>query len=418
MIEGGSLKWGLFKSSQWTALWLFFIVQTILSMGTYTISVVAPFLKNDWNYSRTQIGSLTSAIFLGALMSSFLIGWITKKSNPKKTTILTGFLLGTALVIFPYSGIFALSFIAMLIAGFSYGIFNPTSTLALVHWFEPRKRGTAIAVKQTGVTLGAGFSAIFISYIISHTGKWQYSYLWIVVLLLLSVFCFFLFYEDVLPSEQQKGTTENKGNWLTILKNRNVIFGSLASLILAGIQYTFAAHFVLYLTNENKMSFSITTMAVFIAQIAGSAGKLWWGLISDFVFKGKRKGVFITICGLSTIALAGFGFVYPHMSVLILMILVSIFGFTSLGYAGIFMTFLSESGSSSQMGTALGIGSMFMYIGILIFPPLSGWIADVAGSYRYVWFGLSGITIVATILLSCTKEPSTAAILTENEKIL
>ncbi|EKN66962.1 major facilitator superfamily protein [Neobacillus bataviensis LMG 21833] len=396
----------LIRSSQWMALSLFFLVQTILSMGTYTISVVTPFLKNDWHFTRAQIGALTSALFLGALLSSIVVGWITETFKPKTITILSVIVLGITMLIFPYTGIFTFSFLIMVIAGASYGIYNPTSTLALVQWFETRKRGTAIAIKQTGVTLGAGLSAILISFIVSHTGNWQYSYLWIALLLLLSVSCFFLFYQDALTEEEQSGNIENQGNWLTLLKNRNVLFGSLASMILAGIQYTFAAHFVLYLTNENKLSFAVTAMAVFIAQISGSVGKICWGLMSDFVFIGKRKGVFLSICGLSTLAIAGFGLVTPHISVFLLVFLVIIFGFTALGYAGIYMTFLAESIDSSQIGKALGVGNMFMYIGILICPPLAGWAADAAGSYRNVWFGLSGLSIAATILLTRTKESS------------
>ncbi|MBO0959992.1 MFS transporter [Neobacillus sp. MM2021_6] len=396
----------LIGSSQWMALSLYFFVQTILSMATYTISVVTPFLKDDWHFTRSQIGALTSAIFLGALMSTLLVGWMTEKFKPKMITILSATLLGFTMLLFPYTGIFMLSFLVMVVAGISYGIYNPTSTLALVQWFESTKRGTAIAIKQTGVTLGAGLSAIFISFIISSTGKWQYGYLWNALLLLLSVSCFFLFYQDVPTKEQKKGNSGKQENWLTLVKNRNVLFGSLASMILAGIQYTFAAHFVLYLTNENKLSFAVTAMAVFIAQISGSVGKICWGLMSDFVFIGKRKGVFLSICGLSTLAIAGFGLITPDISIIFLILLVIIFGFTGLGYAGIYMTFLAESIDSSLIGKALGIGNMFMYIGILICPPLAGWAADVAGSYRYVWFGLSGLSIVATMLLTLTKETS------------
>lgn len=66
-----------------------------------------------------------------------------------------------------------------------------------------------------------------------------------------------------------------------------------------------------------------------------------------------------------------------------------VFGFTGVGWNGVFVTMLSEIAGKDQAGTAVGIGLTLLQIGVLTITPTFGFIVDLSGSYDVSWIGLS-----------------------------
>ena len=48
------------------------------------------------------------------------------------------------------------------------------------------------------------------------------------------------------------------------------------------------------------------------------------------------------------------------------------------------------------LGFTMGVGSLAAIIG----PTLAGWVFDTLGSYRLLWFGYIGLSIIAILLIS------------------
>src|SRR5699024_6193630 len=75
---------------------------------------------------------------------------------------------------------FTSSFIVLLllitISGFAYGASHPTTNRGIIYWFKVKERGTAMEIKQMGVTLGSALAALVLLPLANNHG-WQTAFL-------------------------------------------------------------------------------------------------------------------------------------------------------------------------------------------------------------------------------------------------
>lgn len=84
--------------------------------------------------------------------------------------------------------------------------------------------------------------------------------------------------------------------------------------------------------------------------------------------------------------------------------LVLLYGFTSLGWHGLFITLISELAGPESQGRSVALAMTFLYTGIIFGPPAFGYLVDHSGSYRLAWLVLAGILTVGAGLLLLVRE--------------
>ena len=82
------------------------------------------------------------------------------RSGVKRTLVLGQVVIAAGLIAVNTSGSFGVLIVLMARAGFGYGMVNPTSTKAVVAWFPPRQRATAMGLKQVGLPFGGMLGAV------------------------------------------------------------------------------------------------------------------------------------------------------------------------------------------------------------------------------------------------------------------
>lgn len=75
-----------------------------------------------------------------------------------------------------------------------------------------------------------------------------------------------------------------------------------------------------------------------------------------------------------------------------------------MGWNGIYLTLASELAGLNVAGLAVGLSSTFAFLGIVVFPPIFGYLVDVGFSYRFAWAALALTTLVPVILLRWVHE--------------
>ena len=60
-------------------------------------------------------------------------------------------------------------------------------------------------------------------------------------------------------------------------------------------------------------------------------------------------------------------------------------GFCLIGWQGLWVAMVSELAPEGRAATAVGFALMFTSVGIIVWPPLLGFAADAAGSFRWSW---------------------------------
>jgi MFS family permease len=84
---------------------------------------------------------------------------------------------------------------------------------------------------------------------------------------------------------------------------------------------------------------------------------------------------------------------------------VFVFGFSMIGWNGIFLTLVAEIAGSNRAGMATGISLSIGFLGILLGPPAFGYLVDKTGSYSTAWLLFFFMMALATAFMGFVHEP-------------
>src|SRR5262249_2555429 len=141
------------------------------------------------------------------------------------------------------------------------------------------------------------------------------------------------------------------------------------------------------------------------AQIAGTLGRVAFGLLSDRVFGGRRL-IVLVLAGAATAGLCaappgpglagpGRGRRPPPPAS----------GWPGSAGAGVPHPLLAEIAGRDSAATAVGLCLAISSIGVIAGAPLFGLAADRLGGYDWSWYGLALAMLLALALLSGVREP-------------
>ena len=134
--------------------------------------------------------------------------------------------------------------------------------------------------------------------------------------------------------------------------------------------------------------------------------RLPYGWLAD-IFK-KNYLLFISF-SLISVSLFLFSFVGGG-SLLLVVLFVIVYGLGLGGVTPIMMPIVREYFGTRHFGTIFGLLNVFMTLGVVVAPPLVGWVYDVRGVYHPAWLVLGGLIMAGAILIltmpSSAPEPS------------
>src|SRR5215470_10757128 len=116
---------------RWIVLSLATLMQLGVSLPQQTPAAIGPVLSRSLGLSRAELGLLTSAIWGGMLIGMLPFGMLVDRYGERSMLLAGGALL----------------------AGFLLVASRAT-------WFEPHLRGTAMGIRQTGVTAAGVLAAV------------------------------------------------------------------------------------------------------------------------------------------------------------------------------------------------------------------------------------------------------------------
>ena len=369
----------------------------VASFCNLSIPPLAPFLREELHLTHAQVGMLMSFFYIGVVAASLLFGWISDFLGERWALILGFGIQGAFMIGFAWIHTFFLGGILLLLSGIGYSSVNPATTKGVVRWFPPQGRATAMGVKQTGIPLGGILAALTLPPLASSYG-WRTAIILagVITLIFISVARIGMPPAPALPNERSR---MRWGQLREVLSNRSIVALSVMGLFLAGAQLSIITHLVLYLKNEYHFSSVLAGIYLAVAQVGGTAGRIGWGLASDFLARGRRKLILLIIGIIAIIQLLLLNRIGTNISGGILFWFIGLLGGTTIGYHGVLFGLMGEIVRKEVVGLATGFSLTITFLGIVLFPPIFGHLVDRLGSYSQAWDLLALSWVVAILIL-------------------
>jgi len=300
----------------------------------------------------------------------------------------------------------------------------PACVVAMTAWFSNRERGRMYGIWSTAHSIGEGLNFLVIGSIVALFG-WRFGYFVPAVLCTAVALGVYLWVREPprtmgLPPVADwkndhwegaaKPATEPKllVTQLSILKIPSVWILALASAMTYVTRYAMNSWGVLYLQEARGYSLPQAGSLLFVSTLAGVAGAVAFGYISDKFF-GARRPPANLLFGLLELAGLGLIFFGPTNNFVLLSGMV-LFG---LGMTGLITSvgglFATDICPKRVVGAAMGLIGVFSYLGAAVQEQISGALIDkgmtMVGGHRHYDFGPAilfwvGASVVSLVLAS------------------
>jgi ACS family hexuronate transporter-like MFS transporter len=388
------------KMTPWIMLVWLLLVQIMVAFVGRSIGPLAPFIAEGLELSKAQVGLLPAALFLGNAIISIPAGWYADLIGTRKMLLFISIILSLSILLASVSPLFYVVLFCLVLGGFGYGAMHPVSSRGIIFWFSLKQAGTAMGIKQMGVTIGSALAALVLIPLAVAT-DWRWAMGMSTIVLLIMGILSFLFYRDA-PNDRPLAKKDRPLFWRMFRKiasHKPLFIVSFAAMGLTSAQLSLTTYLVFYSSTELLYPLVLAGVFLALSEVGGSMGRLAWGIISDRLFGGKRAPVLILIAVITAICSLSLAFVPPNFTLWILVPLVLMFGFSIAGYNGIWINFAAETVPREYAGIACGFSLAIGCLGVIVGPPIFGWIVDIMGGFTLAWIFISLEMIVVIGLL-------------------
>jgi MFS transporter, OPA family, sugar phosphate sensor protein UhpC len=386
------------------------------------LGVVKKPLIDSGIFGPADLGVIGSALFYTYALGKLTNGFLADHANMKKF-LAAGFLLSALCNLgMGFSTIVWTSALLWGLNGWFQSLGAPGGVVAMTAWFSNRERGRYYGIWSTAHSIGEGLTFIGVGMVVAMLG-WHWGF-WVPALagIATAVMAYALLQDRPrtlgLPTvadwrnDHYAGSTPSAGDssvfrtQLSILKIPAIWVLALSSALVYVTRYAINSWGVLYLQEARGYSLPLAGTLLMVSTIAGVAGAVAYGFISDKLFGARRPPVNLLFAVLELVGLLLIFFGPTTLPSLILGMILFGAGLTGLvtSLGGLFAVDICPK---RVAGAAMGLIGVFSYIGAAIQENISGQLIErgmtlVAGVRTYdfsavIWFWI-GASFVSMLL--------------------
>jgi OPA family sugar phosphate sensor protein UhpC-like MFS transporter len=371
-------------------------------------------------FGPTELGLIGSALFYTYAIGKLTNGFLADHANIRHFLV-AGFLFSALCNIgMGSSTLLPISVVLWGLNGWFQSFGAPAGVVAMTAWFSNRERGRCYGIWSSAHSIGEGLTFLLVGAVVAALG-WRSGF-WIpgLVGVAAAVFVYFMLQDRPqtlgLPavgdwrndryesSERQEGSVF--ATQVSILKIRSIWVLALSSAAIYVTRYAINSWGVLYLQEARGYSLQMAGTLLTISTLAGMAGAVCYGFVSDKVFDARRPPTNLLFAILELIGLALMFFGPEDTRVLTLGLILFGLGLTGLVTAlgGLFAVDICPK---RVAGAAMGLIGIFSYVGAALQENISGHLIErgmtvVDGVRHYdfdaaIWFWC-GASLVSMLL--------------------
>lgn len=382
--------------NRWVILSISMVAQVASVSAIFGIPVVLPRLREDFGVSTAQAGVLAGLPSFGLLLTLLIWGLVIDRVGERGTMALSLTLTAGALgLLWVAPGLWSVAAVFLLLGAVG-GPVNAASGRLVLTWFAANERGLAMGIRQSGLPVGVGLSALVLP---AAAEAWGFvGAMTLPALLALAAVPLVLAMPTEPPRTESSRRTPAHGQkgagspprspyreW-TIWRVHGV------SMLLGVPQVTLMTYAVLYLVQEQGWGPPAAGAVIAAAQVPGAVGRLVLGAVSDRSGARMRPVRALAVSGaLVLLLLTLLPVAWPWSAVpLVLVCLV-----LTMWHNGLTFTAVAEIAGTAWAGRALAVQNWLQAISTTLTPLLMAVVITVAG---LPWvFAVSAVFAAAAI---------------------
>lgn len=358
-------------------------VQAFATFAVVALPTLATRAAPSFGLGAETVGYQISLIYLSAALVSSVAGLLIRRYGAAAAS-LSAMLASAAGLLGLASGHAAVAAGASLLIGCCYGLTNPAASHLLLRFAPARHQNLIFALKQTGVPLGAILAAALLPYVAERAGWQRAMILGAGLTLALAVPLVLVrgrLDDDRSPSARMSGG---------MLQGVGVVAQSpaLRALATMGLAYaSFQFCLFTFLVTMLVVDFGWSLVAAggmaSLVQVGGVIGRIAWSVAADRFGHGRR--ILAAIGAMSAATAALLAFAGPGWSVALLATVLFAFGFSLVGWNGLWMAEIARTAGRAEVGLATGGVLVFTYIGVMAGPAAFAAAYKLVGSYALTY---------------------------------
>jgi sugar phosphate permease len=376
----------------------------------YAYGLLLPEMLPALAISKTQAGVVYSSYFIAYTVFSPILGlWADRYDTRFILTFFVG-ILGLGAFLMSYSSSVSNASLFFALAGIGHSACWAPVVALIQRWVSDKRRGIALAFTDIGSATGiAVWSALLPIIVATYNWRTGWTSLGMFAFLVAGMNGFLVRSHPEQESSSQHATSTRvthetvRETYKRLLYNRTFWLIGLSYLAIAFsilIPFTFLS---IYVAQDLEMPYEAATRLIAVIAIAGVLGKLVLGHLSDTM----RRIRVMMLCG-ALVATGCLGMVY-FQGYITLVLCTFIFG---IGYGAIWPVYAASAVdyfSKESAGSVVGLWTIYLGVGSMLSPVMTGWTIDVTGGYAWAFIlAMIGAVISLLLLLPISKTASHA----------
>lgn len=338
------------------------------------LSIVKKPLIDNGIFSIEELGLIGAALFYGYASGKLINGFLADHVSPR-IFFSVSILIAAIMNLFMGMSTFLWISIALwAINGFFQGMAAPAAVISITNWFSIKERGRSYGIWSASHSIGEGLTFYVIAGIVSVT-SWRAGFITPGILCIAVAAWAYSFLRNAPPTiglptiNKWKGDINEPPAEIATWKKQKVVFGikamwviALASALMYVTRYAINSWGVLYLQEVRGYSLVDASFLLAVNTVAGIAGSIAFGYLSDNVFNAKRPPANLIFAIVEILALLVI--FYGPQSYIALALAFAVYGAALSGLVasvgGLFGVDIAPRGAT---GAAMGLVGVFSYLG-------------------------------------------------------
>jgi len=421
-----------FNYWQWRVIICSMIGYSMFYFVRKNFSFAMPVIGAQYGITNTDFGIILSLVGIIYGVSKFLNGFIADRFNARwhlviglSVCVALNFLFGWSDKIsaaisgttegpdFVGTMILVMGVLLVLNNIFQGCGFPPCNRL-INHWVPPKELATKTAIWNTSHSIGAGVLAVLCGYIVSRSGDWRLCF-WIPGMIAAFGILFIIITLRDTPSsvglpELEDTKTEidddtSAAAYKAFVRKKVFLNPIIWALAITDL-FVYVVRFAILdwgPTFLGKLSVPLSPQlagwTIGIFEIAGCAGMLCAGWISDRFFGGKAHRVCAIEMGIVAVCMVVLQLLPSDVSPVLVLTLLALSGFFLYGPQALLGVTASKHATKKAASSAVGLIGLMSYVSVLITGAGLGWFSDNFG-WDHLFILMAGFAVLGGILVS------------------